>query len=246
MRLRNLFPLFTTLWTGLLLLPAPVSAQRPDLAPGLDGNRPVPTVTFEWASGSAPAHYAIALDSDGRAAYRSDQVGNPGAPESRTGAPYLVKFTVSPATAARIFALARQANYFAGDPAVPQPRPGNPNIKTLRYGEGPDVFFGHPTRGQRNTLTYDAPKSPAVQQLTELFEHISATLELGRRLDQLRRSDKTALPGELQQAEALARSGQLAELQAIATPLQSLAEDQSVPAAARHSARRLLALAASP
>ncbi len=236
-------PVLVCALAGVLL--AEARAQRPNLAPGLDGNRPVPTVTFEWASGTMPAHYTIALDSDGRAAYRSDQVGRSGAAEPRTGVPYLVEFTVSAATTVRVFDLTRQANYFAGNLALPQPGLSNPNVKTLRYGEGPDVSFGHSTSGQRNTVTYDVPKSPAVRQLTELFEQISATLELGHRLDRLHQSDKPALAEEMQKAEALARAGRLPELQAIAPPLQSVEGDQSVSAAARRRARRLLAMIGS-
>lgn len=240
---RTFLPIVLCLLAGALLS---ARGQRPNLTPGMEGERPVPTVTFEWAAGASPAHYAIALDSEGRAAYRSDQLGTSGASETGNGTPYLFKFTISAATTARVFKLARQANYFAGDLALPQPRPGRPNIKILRYGEGPDVFLGNPTRGQRNTLTYEVPKSPAVQELTNLFEQISATLELGHRVDRLRQTDRAALAGELQRAEALARAGRLAELGAIAPPLESVARDPSVSAEARRSARQLLAMAGSP
>ena len=222
------------------------SAQTVNLDPGLSGDQPYPTVTFEWASRTAtPVHYAITADSMGRAAYRADEVGSNGIQETQTGAPYLLDFILSSATSARIFALAHQADYFRGSsPATPGGR--DTAIKTLRYSEGASTLSGHWTSGVRNETTYAVSNNPAIRQLTDIFERISATVELGRRLDSLYRSHDPALVGELRRANTLAEQHGLLELQAIAVSLHDLANDPALPPAARQDARNLLDLAASP
>jgi hypothetical protein len=237
--------LLAVLLAGGLLTSA--YAQRPNLEPGLDGDQPVPTVTFEWASPEVvPAHYAITVDSSGRAAYLSDDLGPGGTTEAETGTPYLLNFTISDGTAARIFALARQAGYFNGNFEYGEHHPGNRAVKTLRYSEGTPDWFGHWTRGVRNTATYDYTNNQVIQQLTTLFEQLSATIELGRRLDYFRQSNTSALVNELQRADALAQQHRLLELPAIAEPLRSVANDSALPSPARKAALKLLAAAQVP
>lgn len=218
-------------------------AQPPNLEPGLRGDRPVPTITFEWASrGAIPAYYAITVDSMGRAAYRADEIGPSATNETDTGTPYLLEFTVSASTIARIFALTRQANYFNGN-FENAAYPGMQAVKTLTYSEGPSGGIFDATNGVRNVAEYEYTHDPVIQQLATLFEGLSNTVEVGRRLDYLRRSSVPQLTEELRRDGSLAREGHLVELQIIAASLRGIAEDLALPPATRQDARDLLALA---
>src|SRR5512146_1602910 len=97
--------------TPRLCVAAPSSwAQTPKLE---SNGASVPVVSFDfvWAS-NKPPHYAIAVDSTGTAAYRSDE--NLESTEA-TGDPYVLKFVVEEPTRSKIFALAKESNYFKGD-----------------------------------------------------------------------------------------------------------------------------------
>ena len=197
----------------------------------------VPTVTFEFAwPGADPAHYALAVDSTGRAAYRDDDP----AADSQTGDPYLYKFVVSEPTRSRIFQLAQQAHYFQGDFDYKKGRIAQTGIKTLSYREGPGELFFQPTNGVRTQTSYNWSENPAIQQLTTLFQDIAATLQAGRKLNFLRRFDKLGLEAELKHIEESQKSGSMAELQAIAPALQEVAQDPGVMHVSRQRAQHLL------
>ncbi len=222
-----------------------VWGQQPNLEPNTPGDKPVPTVTYDQVfPGAVPAHFSVAVESDGRAAYRSDETG-PGAPETATGDPYLLQFVVSDATRTRIFNLASEANYFHGNFNYTKNRIASTGTKTLTYSEGPAVSFGNPTSGVRSSTVYNYSENRAIQQLTSIFQVISQTVELGRRLNYLHRFDKLGLDAELKSAEQMAHEGQLLELQAIAPTLKAVADDSAVMHIARQRAQDLLKIATS-
>jgi hypothetical protein len=204
-------------------------AQHPDLRPDKGESRPAPTVTFRLEMPTFnPRYYGIAVEADGKAAYQSEpQAG------SLPGDPYLVKFTMSDPTRQRIFALAAQAGYFRGDFDYRKSKIANTGAKTLSYADG----------DRCNQTTYNWSENPAIQQLTTIFQEISATMEHGRQLAFLHRFDKLGLDAELKSMEAAARSNSLLELQTIAPILQSIASDYAVMKLARARAERLLARA---
>ncbi len=221
--------------------------QQPDLQPNAPGDKPVPTVTFDLVfPGAVPAHYSVAVESSGRAAYRSDEIAAGGPPETATGDPYLVYFVVSEATRTRIFKLAAAANYFNGRFNYTKSRVANTGTKTLTYSEGPAVPFGKPTAGVRSSTVYNYSENPDIQRLTTIFQDISESLELGRRLNYLHRFDKLGLDAELKRAVEQAHEGQLLELQAIAPVLKAVADDSDVMHIARQRAQELLKIAQSP
>src|SRR5512146_160039 len=97
--------------TAWLCVAAPFFwAQTPKLE---SNGASVPVVSFDfvWAS-NKPPHYAIVVDSTGTAAYRSDENLESTA---ATGDPYVLKFVVEEPTRSKIFALAKESNYFKGD-----------------------------------------------------------------------------------------------------------------------------------
>jgi hypothetical protein len=240
----------TALIAVLLGFAFQLAAQVPSLEPNTPENKPAPTVSFEFVlSGASPAHYALAVESSGRAAYQSNDVGLATANDSTQGTPYMRRFVVSNATSTRIFALARQANYFKGNFEYSKGRVADTGTKTLSYGQGSLNTFGTtttpgaPTVGVRSSTTYNYSDNAAIQQLTTIFEGISNTLELGTRLDYLHRFDRLGLDAELKQAEEKAKNGQLLELQVIEPNLRAVADDTSVLNVARERAQHLLKLA---
>ena len=217
-------------------------SQVPNLEPNRKLNPPLPIVAFDFVWTSAkPAHYAIAVESIGNAAYRSDETFANGKP---AGDPYIEKFVITEPTRSKIFELAKEANYFKGDFDFTKSRVANTGIKTLTYMEGNLVDnFDIPVKGQEHQVTYNWSQNPAIQQLTSIFQGISATFELGQKLEFERRFDKLGLDAELKSAEEMQKNGSLEQIQAIAPTLKKIADDVSVMHIARERAKRLLGAA---
>lgn len=223
---------------ALLLMMCFAQAQTPDLEPDAQGS-PVPVVTFDLVRrGVDPPHYAIAIESTGRAAYRADPAPDK---EQTDGDPYIVKFTASQQTSERIFALADQANRFNGNFDYTKTRIADTGAKTLTYSVGHlPTDLTQPVRGQHNQTTYNWSANPAIQELTAIFQGISATMEFARRLDFEKRFDKLGLDAELKRMEQMQKDGQLHEVQAVAPTLNAIANDFAVMRIARERAKRIL------
>ena len=85
----------------------------------------------------------------------------------------------------------------------------------------------------------------AVQQLTQLFQNLSATLEFGRRLQYFHHYQKLALDEELKRMEDMANQNGLEELGAVTPILQQIASDSSVINPVRARAQRMVQRAES-
>ncbi|HET7890318.1 MAG TPA: hypothetical protein VFL34_02260 [Candidatus Sulfotelmatobacter sp.] len=188
------------------------------------------TVTFKLDfPGSDPDHYSIAAHSDGSGHYEcSAKISE--ASDDREN--YQTDFTFSDATRARIFALAAQAHYFSAKIDSGKRNLANTGAKTLSYKDGQREF----------AATYNYSSVPPAQQLTTLFQSISATLEFGRRLSHYHRYQKLALDEELKLMEDQARQGSLVELQAVRPVLQEIYDDSSVINVVRARAQRIMAI----
>lgn len=179
---------------------------------------------------SIPDHYKIVVLADGKATY--DSTGKL-TPDSEPGDPFHLDFQISPATQAKIFELAAKAKYFEGKVDSGKKGLASTGDKTLTY-----------TDGQRKTEAhYNYSPNPTVQELTSIFQNTSTTLEFGRRLDYYHHYQKLALDEELKRMDEMNRSGEMAELQAIAPILKAIVADSSVLNVSRNRALRLLALA---
>jgi len=196
--------------------------------------------TFDFP-GSFPDHYSLTVNSSGHAVYisgksdaASKSADSDGDSDSSTvsEAPTRFEFTMSPANRDRIFDLAKRADYFRGQVDLGKANLANTGSKTLAYKDG----------GRSSHATYNYSTKPAIQELTRLFQNISATLEFGLKLDYLHRYQKLALEDELKQMEQAAKADQLDELQAIVPVVKRILEDSSVMNVSRARAERLLAL----
>jgi len=178
---------------------------------------------------SDPAHYSIVVDAEGHGRYEcSARISN----DSDDREAYQTDFTLSDATRTRIFDLAVQAHYFSGKIDSGNRKLAFTGAKKLAYKDD-----------QRNfTAAYNYSALQPIQQLTTLFQSVSATLEYGRRLAHYHRYQKLALNDELKRMEEQARTGEIAELQAIRPVLQDIYDDASVMNVVRARAQRIMDL----
>jgi hypothetical protein len=183
------------------------------------------TFTLDFP-GSDPSHYRLSVSSDGHATYDSDGKLTP---ESE-GDPFHAAFSISEPTRARIFDLAKRANYFQGDVDSHKRNLASTGTKTLAYKDA-----------QHNTqASYNYSPLPPVQELTQLLQNLSTTLEFGQRLAYYHRYQKLALDDELKRMEEMSKQNSLGELQAIAPILQQIVSDTSLITPVRSRAQRLL------
>lgn len=217
---QTLSPVSRSHTLGLLCLALCLSV----FAPAQEGA----TITFTLDfPGSDPSHYVISVSGDGNASYQSDGKLSS---QSEPADPIRLDFTVSQPTRTRIFDLAKRAHYFAGDIDSKRKGIASTGTKTLSY-----------KNAQGNTqASYNYSPVPAVQELTQLFQNLSTTLEFGRRLEYFRHYQKLALDEELKRMEEISKAGSLQEVRTIAPVLQQIADDSSVINVVRARAQRLL------
>ena len=188
--------------------------------------------TFDFPN-SSPEHYSITVEKDGHAHYES--VGKV-SDESDDRQTYQTDIELLDATRVRIFDLAVQAHYFSGRIDSGNKKLAFTGSKKLSYRDG-----------QRNTSAdFNYSAVPAVQQLTTLFQSLSATLEFGRRLAYFHRYQKLALDDELTHMEEEARRGEIIEVQAVKPVLQQIYSDETVMNIDRARALRIMDMPSSP
>ena len=216
------FPILrgTTFW--LLVVCALAPRAEPASIPTI-------TMTFDFP-GSEPEHFVTSVSSDGRATYDSNGRLTP---QSESGEPFHLEFTMSKATCDRVFSLAKKARYFEGDIDSKAANLAFTGRKTLIYEDGQ----------KKTQATYNYSPLPAIQELTALFQDMSMTLEFGRRLDYYHHYQKLALDEELRSMESMLRGKNLVELAAVTPILQTIAHDSSVMNVSRARALRLLSQA---
>lgn len=194
----------------------------------------VPNITFSLDfPQSIPDHYVVSVSSDRKASYESTGKLTP---QSDPGDPFRDEFTISAETCKKIFDLAARAKYFEGQIDSGNKKLASTGAKVLTYTEG----------SRKNQATYNYSPNPAVQQITAIFQNISATLEFGRRLAFYHQHQKLALEDELKHMEDMAKSRSLDEIQAVVPILQSIVADHSVLNVTRARAQRLLNGASVP
>jgi hypothetical protein len=191
-----------------------------------------PTVVFSSVLWNAnPASYSIAIDGTGAATYQSTQES-----VDRMGVPYSIEFQTTDATRRIVFNIARELNLFNGDFPVSLASPETAPVRTLAYH---DITFN-------NHMTYSDSTDSQIQELTSVFEEISATFEFARRLSYLHQHDKERLEPELTRMQASAERHMLRELQAVTPALKSIALDSTLSESVRKQAQAILVLAHKP
>jgi hypothetical protein len=197
----------------------------------------VATVAFSCDfPGSNPSHFGFSVTSARQASYISDgkletaQEASAAAPPE-ADSPFRMDFALSAATTAHIFDLAKAARYFEGTVDSKKKNIASTGDKTLVYHDG----------DKSNMASYNYSTVPAVQELTALFQTLSAAVEFGRRLDYEYRYQKLALDEELKRMEDTTTLHDVGPDLPVAAPvLQKIADDPSVINPVRARAQRLL------
>jgi len=184
------------------------------------------TFTLDFPQ-SSPEHYSIRVPSTGTAHYESS--GRLSADSDVTDT-FDYDFAISNELRSRIFALAAKAGYFQKYLEAHHKNLAFMGKKTLQYTDA-----NHSSEG---TFNYSA--NAAVQELTSVFQSLSATLEFGHRLNYYRRYQKLALEDELKRMQEMARNNTLIEVTAIQPILEQIVADQSVIKVTRARAQTLM------
>jgi hypothetical protein len=209
-------------WTvGLLLILLRVASAQ-DL--------PVVTFTLDFP-GSEPSHYVISVWSDGHSSYDSDGKLSP----DSEGDPFHLDFSMSSDTSKRVFDLAERSRYFEGKIDSGRKNLASTGVKTLTYKDA----------SHHTSATYNYSPMVPVQQLTQLFQSLSATLEFGRRLQYFHHYQKLALDEELKRMEEADHNNDLEEMGAMVPILQSIVTDTSLINPVRARAQRMIERAGS-
>jgi hypothetical protein len=187
-----------------------------------------PTVSFNFDfPGSEPGHYVIIVAADGRSSYDSN---GKLAAESDPDNTFRLEFVLPPEECTRIFELTKKAKYFRGQIDSKKQGLASTGVKTLAYTDGS-------ASGQ---ATYNYSPLAPVQQLTDIFQGMSNTLEFGRRLQYFHRYQKLALAEELKRMDGGDLRKDMPALSAIAPILKGIVDDPSVINVVRARAQRLL------
>jgi len=212
--------LYGTLCPILLCLLLSAQAQQPAVV----------TFTLDFP-GSEPSHYEISVASDGRSSYDSDGKLSP----DSEGDPFHLDFSMSPETSRRIFDLAERAHYFQGEVDSRKKNLASTGEKTLTYKDS----------GRSTTASYNYSPVVAVQQVTQLFQSLSTTLEFGRRLEYYHHYQKLALDEELKRMEYAASRNDLEEITAVLPILQRIVTDTTLINPVRARAQQMIERAGS-
>jgi hypothetical protein len=225
MRVHKQKPQAFNLFVIPILLAGCIMAIAQDLNPQTRNAGLFPTVVFSCSrSGASPPYYSIAVDSTGDATYQS--IPNSVA---QTGAPYTMEFLASSATRTQIFGMVESLHFLRG-------LGNDPNFDVANSSHS--LIFREGVR--RNEIQYDATSDPNVQNLTTLFEHISSTMEFGRRLAIMEQNDPAAIEAEMGRMKDMIQAKQLAELQTLSPILSRIASDSKVSPSSRQQAQIIL------
>jgi len=218
----------------IVLFSAICFAQSHDVTPSYTkDSAAAPTISFEldWREAD-PQRYSITVASTGAATYKSQ----PHLEKNETaGDPFTMEFTATEETRGRIFELARALNYFQGDFEF-KGNIAKTGTKTLTYKDG--------NKESHTTINYSG--NPQLMQEVSIFQNISNTMELGRRLAYQIRFDKLGVDSLLKRMEEMDKQGTLLEIQAIEPVLKQIATERSFMNIARQRAQRLLRMPVSP
>jgi len=221
------------LW--LMLLAGAAAAQQPDVAAA--DLQPKAQVSFSFdRPGLAVPKFTLTVNEDGTGRYLAEEVLPPSsASGSETpGTQHIDRaITLSAATTAQIFAAARALDRFHVVCESTAKNIADTGKKTLRYtGAGGD-----------GSCVYNYSADKRVVSLTETFQAIAQTLDLGRKLDFEHRFDRLGLDATMAKLAEDVDSGSAKEVVTIAATLRSIARDSEVLDRVRLRAARLLKLA---
>jgi hypothetical protein len=192
-------------------------------------------VSFSFDRKGVPVPtYRFIVNQDATGAYQGQEIPRSSGPVASAELPpqsFRSPISLSPATTARIFSLARQLKHFNIPCASKAKNIADTGTKTLAYA-GPDGA---------GSCTYNYTEYKDVQALTDLFQGIAETLDEGRELDRLHRYDRLGLDAAMTFLAQEVLAGHALEVGTIAESLRSITADPDVMERVRTRAGALLA-----
>ena len=216
---------------------APLRAQSalPPASPASTG----PSVSFSFDRKGLPVPtFQLVVNQDATAVYQGQEIPPSSSPGGWTSIPpqnFRHSVSISPATAAHIFALARQLKHFDVTCSTKAKNIADTGTKVLTYS-GVDGS---------GSCTYNYSENKDVESLTDIFQGIAETMDQGRELDRLHRYDRLGLDAAMTLLTQEVSAGRALEIGTIAASLRSIADDADVMDRVRIRARALLVLASS-
>lgn len=204
------------------------SAQETDVP------KPMALVSFQFdRPGLEVPKFTLQVNEDGSARYEADQVYPPprGSDSTESTTRHIDRtLMLTPATTKRIFAAAHELNRFTDVCASNLKNIADTGKKTLSYtGEGGD-----------GSCTYNYSQDKSVTLLTNIFQGIAFTLDMGRKLDFQHRFDRLGLDATTASLASETDAGRAVELGTIAPTLRSIADDSNIMERVRLRAAKLL------
>ena len=190
---------------------------------------------FERAGNYIP-NYTLTVRGDGSAVY---QVSYP--PEVPKYSPYAAtmkaqpntevttKVMLAPATVEKLFERVKSTDGFRGGCASKAKNIADTGTKTLTYGSA--------------SCVYNYTEDKTIEAITKTMMGVAYTLDEGRRIEREHKYDRLALDPETENLVKAVKSGMACGIEAIASVLQSLADDPQVLERVRARAVMLLAAA---
>jgi hypothetical protein len=220
--MKRTFPLLSVLFLIALTAPAQEPAQaEPPNKPGT----PVVQFILDWRAQNPP-RYSVTIASDGRATYHSEPAAD--ANGGSSPAAYFVEWTATEATRRKVFDGAQKLNFFQGR-FESKAKVAMTGVKTLSYKDP-----SHDT-----STSYNYSENASIRELTQIFQSIATTAEMGRKLNYDVRYDKLGVDADLKALVEEQHDGTAIEIVAIRPVLQRISED---PAMMRMSQQRAKAI----
>jgi hypothetical protein len=221
---------FATRGACVALLIVAATARAQEAAPA-KGSAAV-SFAFERPGMQVPK-FTMRIGEDGAGSYQGEEAApvSPYPGVSSPPQPIDRRFSVSAATARKVFALAHEINRFNVVCASKAKNIADTGKKTLSY-QGSDG---------EGACTYNYSDNKTVMQLTDIFQGLAATMDEGRQLDHLHRYDRLGLDAALTFFAQQVAEGHALEVGTIESSLRSIAGDTEVMQRARTRATALLA-----
>ena len=190
--------------------------------PGLAAeNLPARLTFIKVFKGRVPEYMRVTLAESGEATYQGGSEMDPGDPEA---------FRVSPAVAARVFALAAELSYFRGAALESRHDVADLGRKSFVWESG----------GERAEVTYNFTENKAAEELQQLCEGLGRGRHWIREIESRLVFDRLGVLGVLRDFERDFNTGTLVDVEQFVPLLERVAADRRLMRLAQMRAQHLL------
>ncbi len=171
--------------------------------------------------GSSPEYLSISVDASGAGTYEGRKLDEPPTPRP---------IQLTPATTARLFALAQSLGYFRGLDLESHKKVANLGLKVFTYQQGSEV----------NRAEFNYTLNRQAQELSELFEKIGSVEQHLTTLEYSMKYDPLGLPAELRQIQLDLANDALADAELLVPTLEKISRNSRYMHLAQSRAQDIL------